>query len=142
MLIELFCVVDDFCKIFLPQWKAKLIENGQRKRIKDGNMSVSEIITIIIYFHQSNYRNNSLRVMGLNNNEDVSLLFRMLISYIVLKVKNKVIQIYFTVNKQIHKTLIRYKKCGIDDAMIRANHYIEKQQEIYQNQFTDDIIYK
>ena len=36
---------------------------------------------------------NSLRVMGFNNNEDVSLLFRMLISYIVLKVKNKVIQI-------------------------------------------------
>ena len=56
--------------------------------------------------------------------------------------KNKVIQIYFTVNKQIHKTLIRYKKCGIDEAMIKANHYIEKQQEIYQNQFTDNIIYK
>ena len=45
-------------------------------------------------------------------------------------------------DKQIHKTLIRYKKCGIDEAMIKANHYIEKQQEIYQNQFTDNIIYK
>ena len=41
MLIELYCVVDDFCKIFLSQWEAKLIETGQRKRIKDGNMSVS-----------------------------------------------------------------------------------------------------
>ena len=46
MLIELYCVVDDFCKIFLPQWEAKLIETGQRKRIKDGNMSVGEIMTI------------------------------------------------------------------------------------------------
>jgi len=30
--------------------------------------------------------------MGFNNNEDVSLLFSILISYIVLKVKNEVIQ--------------------------------------------------
>ena len=65
MLTELFCVVDDFCKIFLPQWEAKLIETGQRKRIKDGNMSVSEIITIIIYFHQSNYRNFKSYYLGL-----------------------------------------------------------------------------
>ena len=67
MLTELFCVVDDFCKIFLPQWEAKLIETGQRKRIKDGNMSVSEIMTIIIYFHQSNYRNFKSYYLGLIN---------------------------------------------------------------------------
>jgi hypothetical protein len=65
MLTELFCTVDDFCKIFLPQWNAKLIETGQRRRIKEGNMSVSEIMTIIIYFHQSNYRNFKSYYLGL-----------------------------------------------------------------------------
>ena len=57
MLIELFCLVDDFCKIFLPQWNAKMLENRQKKRIRKGKMSASEIMSIVIFFHQSNYRN-------------------------------------------------------------------------------------
>ena len=56
MIIELFCLVDDFCKIFLPQWNAKMLRNGQKKRIKAGKMSISEIMSIIISFHQSGYR--------------------------------------------------------------------------------------
>ena len=65
MLTELFCLVDDFCKIFLPQWNAKLIDSKQKKRIKEGNMSISEIMTIIIYFHQSNYRTFKSYYLGL-----------------------------------------------------------------------------
>ena len=45
MLVELFCVIDDFCIIFLPQWNAKMLKNGQKKRIKVGKMTVSEIMT-------------------------------------------------------------------------------------------------
>ncbi|MFQ3306839.1 MAG: hypothetical protein ACI8ZF_000071 [Candidatus Midichloriaceae bacterium] len=56
MLVELFCVIDDFCIIFLPQWNAKMLKNGQKKRIKVGKMTVSEIMTIIVAFHQSDYR--------------------------------------------------------------------------------------
>ena len=56
--------------------------------------------------------------------------------------KNKIIQVYFTINKKTHIHKFRYKKCGIDEVMKKVNHYIEKEQEIYQNQFTDDIIYK
>lgn len=55
-MIGLFCVVDDFCKIFLPSWNAKMLENGQKKRVREGKMSESEVMTIIIAFHQSNYR--------------------------------------------------------------------------------------
>lgn len=56
-LLELFVSVDDFCQIFLPFWERKLIEDGSKKRQRAGQLSVSEIMTIIIYFHQSQYRN-------------------------------------------------------------------------------------
>jgi hypothetical protein len=56
-LLELFVSVDDFCQVFLPVWQRKCIVDGSKKRQRLGNLSVSEIMTIIIYFHQSQYRN-------------------------------------------------------------------------------------
>ena len=56
-LLELFVHVDDFCLSFLPFWEAKLLEDGSKKRRRSGQLSVSEIMTIIIYFHHSQYRN-------------------------------------------------------------------------------------
>ena len=56
-LLELFVSVDDFCQVFLPFWERKLIEDGRKKRQRAGQLSVSEMMTIIIYFHQSHYRN-------------------------------------------------------------------------------------
>lgn len=56
-LLELFVRVDDFCQVFLPFWERKLMEDGSKKRQRPGQLSVSEIMTIIIYFHQSHYRN-------------------------------------------------------------------------------------
>jgi transposase len=56
-LLELFVSVDDFCQVFLPFWERKLMEDGSKKRRRAGQLSVSEIMTIIIYFHQSQYRN-------------------------------------------------------------------------------------
>ena len=64
MLVELFCLIDDFCRIFLPQWNAKMLENSQKKRIKAGKMSVSEIMTIIVAFHQSGYRSFKWYYLG------------------------------------------------------------------------------
>ena len=55
-LLELFVSVDDFCQVFLPFWERKLIEDGSKKRQRPGQLSVSEIMTIIIYFHRSHYR--------------------------------------------------------------------------------------
>ena len=55
-LLELFVSVDDFCQVFLPFWEKKLIEEGSRKRQRARQLSVSEIMTILIYFHQSQYR--------------------------------------------------------------------------------------
>jgi hypothetical protein len=54
--LVLFCAVDDFCKVFLPQWNMTLIQQGVIKRVREPQVSISEIMTIIIHFHQSHYR--------------------------------------------------------------------------------------
>ena len=56
-LLELFVDVDDFCQLFLPIWQKRLLGEGSKKRLREGQLSLSEIMTIIIYFHQSRYRN-------------------------------------------------------------------------------------
>ncbi len=56
-LLELFCDVDDFCKGFLPIWNKQLLANGQKQRQRARSLTISEIMTILIAFHQSHYRN-------------------------------------------------------------------------------------
>lgn len=55
-LLELFCHVDDFCQWFEPQWQRHLLEQGAIQRVRQAQMSTSEIMTIVIHFHQSHYR--------------------------------------------------------------------------------------
>ena len=55
-LLELFVSVDDFCQVFLPFWERTLLQDGSKKRHRPGQLSVSEMMTIIIHFHQSHYR--------------------------------------------------------------------------------------
>ena len=55
-LLELFCDVDNFCKDFLPVWQNRLLTSGAMQRQRKRSLSVSEIMTILIYFHQSHYR--------------------------------------------------------------------------------------
>jgi IS5 family transposase len=52
-LVENFCRVDDFCKAFLPQWEAHLIQNGTAPRGPKPGLCVSEIITILLVLHGS-----------------------------------------------------------------------------------------
>ena len=54
---ELFCSVDDFCRTFEPQWKQQLLSCGLKLRKRERSLSLSEILTILIGFHQSCYRN-------------------------------------------------------------------------------------
>ena len=55
----LFCDVDDFCKEILPriQTNKPTLTDGKRHGNRLKNLSSSEIMTILIYFHASNYRN-------------------------------------------------------------------------------------
>jgi DDE family transposase len=54
-LLELFCSVDDFWLEFAPYWKATQLAAGKRRERK-GHLCPSEIMTILIHFHQSHYR--------------------------------------------------------------------------------------
>jgi transposase len=56
-LIELFVHVDDFCQSFLPKLEQHLLTSGVVKRHRERSLSVSEVMTILIHFHQSHYRN-------------------------------------------------------------------------------------
>lgn len=53
----LFCHVDDFCKAFEAQWQKKLLIHEERKRNRAKSLCLSEIMTILIAFHQNHYRN-------------------------------------------------------------------------------------
>jgi hypothetical protein len=47
-LVELFCDVDDFCKVFIPQWRKQLLEDGTRKRQRDRQITTSEMMMIVV----------------------------------------------------------------------------------------------
>lgn len=55
-LVEIFCDVDDFCPVFIPELEKQLLFGGSQKRRRSGRMMMSEIMTIIIAFHMSSHR--------------------------------------------------------------------------------------
>lgn len=55
-LLELFCHVDDFCRVFEPIWHTRCLANGSKHRNRTRDLALSEIMTILILFHQSHYR--------------------------------------------------------------------------------------
>ena len=56
-LLELYCHVDEFIKSFLPEWNKHLLNKNKKKRNRPARLSPSEIITILVHFHPSQYRN-------------------------------------------------------------------------------------
>jgi len=55
-LIAMFCDIDDFCKWFEPLYMRRLLQSGQHQRTRQTVLALSEIMTIIVYFHSSHYR--------------------------------------------------------------------------------------
>ena len=53
---EIFCEIDDFCKAFFPQFECGLLPASNARRQRALNMSASEIMTIVVLFHLSHYR--------------------------------------------------------------------------------------
>jgi hypothetical protein len=43
-LTEVFCDVDDFCRVFIPEWEKQLITDGTRQRNRHSRMSMSEVM--------------------------------------------------------------------------------------------------
>ena len=54
---EIFCIADDFCKVFDTQMEKYTIKsNLKRKYHRESTMSKAEIMVIIILFHSSGFR--------------------------------------------------------------------------------------
>ena len=56
-ILPVFCDIDDFCRLFEPLWKRRLLSSGGRQRDRAGYLCLSEVMTIIVMFHSSAYRN-------------------------------------------------------------------------------------
>jgi IS5 family transposase len=56
-IITLFCDIDDFCKLFIPAWHRRQLTCGERKRRRATRLTASEMMTLVVHFHQSHYRN-------------------------------------------------------------------------------------
>ena len=56
-LIEIFCILDEFCKYFEPELRRHTLETpGKRHRDRPCRMSDSEIMTILVIFHIRRFR--------------------------------------------------------------------------------------
>ncbi len=56
-ILPVFCDIDDFCRFFEPLWKRQLLSTGERQRERAAQLCLSEVMTIIVMFHASSYRN-------------------------------------------------------------------------------------
>jgi hypothetical protein len=61
-ILPLFCDIDDFCLLFEPLWRQHLLETRQRNR--PSALRLSEVMTIIVLFHASSYRNFKAYYIG------------------------------------------------------------------------------
>jgi len=55
-LTELFCLMDDFCRQFEPAWERRQLTRGMQKRRRCGALSLSELMTLVVLFHQMRFR--------------------------------------------------------------------------------------
>jgi len=56
-ILPLFCDIDDFCLFFEPLWQQRLLSEKARQRHRVSSLCLSEVMTIIVMFHTSSYRN-------------------------------------------------------------------------------------
>ncbi len=56
-ILTVFCEIDDFCNEFEPKFNRMLVDDGKRQRNKPGAMCLSEVMTLMVMFHLSGYRN-------------------------------------------------------------------------------------
>ena len=55
-IVALFCDIDDCCLLFEPLWRQHLVSEGRRQRWHEKRWCLSEVMTIMVSFHQSGYR--------------------------------------------------------------------------------------
>ena len=129
-LTSLFVLVDDFCKEFMPEWERHLLENNLKRRKRVGTLSISEIMTICIHFHQSHYRTFK-HYYKEHVCQHLHQLFPRLVSYerFVTLMKSVVVPLCFFLQS------FKGKKTGIyfvDSTLLKACHIKrEKQHKVF-----------
>jgi hypothetical protein len=56
-ILPLFFEIDEFCQHFEPIWNQHLLARNCKKRNRRRSLALSEVMTILILFQQSDYRN-------------------------------------------------------------------------------------
>jgi len=56
-ILPIFSDIDDFCLLFEPIWQQHQVAAHSRQRHRASSLALSEVMTIIVLFHQSGYRN-------------------------------------------------------------------------------------
>jgi hypothetical protein len=56
-IVALFCDLDDFYRAFAPVWQKHLLPAPGRHRRRSCRLSTSEIMTLVVAFQTSPYRN-------------------------------------------------------------------------------------
>jgi transposase len=55
-LTETYCLIDDFCRQFEPIWHKRMLQAGSKKRQRKSELSLSELATLAVFFHQLRFR--------------------------------------------------------------------------------------
>lgn len=55
-ILPLFFEIDEFCRFFEPLWNNHLLTRNCKKRNRPRSLALSEVMTILVLFHQSGYR--------------------------------------------------------------------------------------
>ncbi|MBL1265789.1 IS982 family transposase [Candidatus Methylomicrobium oryzae] len=63
-LTELYCLLDDFCRVFEPAWKRHQLAIGAKRRQRPSTLSLAELMTLAILFHQLRFRQFKLFYLG------------------------------------------------------------------------------
>ena len=53
---EIFCLANDFCKVFNQELRTRQFQDHNPHRNRSGRLSHSEVVTILIIFHSNGFR--------------------------------------------------------------------------------------
>ena len=56
-ILPLFCEIDDFCKAFEKIYQRRALPGDKTKRNRVTRLSQSEVMTILVLYHESGYKN-------------------------------------------------------------------------------------
>ena len=130
--IRLYCLVDDFCQLFMPHWNQHLLTKGLKKRHKPCRLTPSEIMCLFIYFHQLRFRDFKTYYIKYAQ-VHLAHLFPRLVSYnrFVELIKSVLVPLYFFIQSLIgEKTGIYF----IDSLTLKTCHIKrEKQHKVFKD---------